>query len=362
MTNVIVNRLAHHAAPNIVANADRQPVAQRSQSEQSAADRTIDISIVIPVYNEVESLPALYRSLSGALDALPQSAEIIFCDDGSHDGSAAALDGLAATDNRVRVVHLRRNYGQTAAMMAGIQHSAGAVIIAMDADGQNDPADIARLMAKLDEGFDVVSGWRKEREDKALSRKLPSVIANRLISGLLGVPLHDYGCTLKAYRREVIEDVRLYGEMHRFIPIYAAWEGGRVAELPVQHHARKFGHSKYGIGRVARVVLDLLILYFIDRAFDRPIQFFGKLGLMFFGASFLTFCWALGLKYFADVSLIQTPLPLLAATIGLSGVLFILLGLMTEVQVRTYFESRGKAPYKVKNVVQQLAGPSRPHE
>jgi glycosyltransferase involved in cell wall biosynthesis len=342
-------------------NADLQLEVPPSQAKQSPADSTVDISIVIPVYNEIESLPVLHRMLSGALETLPQSVEIIFCDDGSKDGSAVALDELAATDTRIRIVHLRRNYGQTAAIMAGIQHSGGAVIITMDADGQNDPSDIARLMAKLDEGCDVVSGWRKEREDKTLSRKIPSMIANRLISALLGVPLHDYGCTLKAYRREVIEDVRLYGEMHRFIPIYAFWEGARVTELPVRHHARKFGRSKYGLGRVARVMLDLVILFFIDRAFDRPIQFFGKLGLMFFGLSFLTFCWALGLKYFGNVSLIQTPLPLLAATIGLSGVLFILLGLMTEVQVRTYFESRGKAPYKVKNVVQQSGGLSRPH-
>jgi len=336
--------------------------APPSPAERSQADGTIDVSIVIPVYNEIESLPALHRLLGIALEKLPQSFEIVFCNDGSKDGSGAALDELAAADARIRVIHLRRNYGQTAAIMAGIQHSVGSVIIAMDADGQNDPSDIARLMAKLDEGFDVVSGWRKDREDKALSRKLPSVIANRLISSLLGVPLHDYGCTLKAYRREVIEDVRLYGEMHRFIPIYAYWEGARVTELPVKHHARKFGQSKYGLGRVARVTLDLLILYFLDRAFDRPIQFFGKLGLIFFGLSFATFFWAICLRIFADVSLIQTPLPLLAATIGLSGILFILLGLMTEVQVRTYFESRGKAPYKVRNVVQQSGLLLRPHE
>jgi glycosyltransferase involved in cell wall biosynthesis len=342
-------------------NVNLQLAASSGKADQSPAGSSVDLSIVVPVYNEIESLPALHGMLSAALETLPQSYEIVFADDGSKDGSATALDQLAATDARIRVVHLRRNYGQTAAIMAGIQHSGGAVIITMDADGQNDPDDIAGLMAKLDEGFDVVSGWRRQREDNALSRKLPSMIANRLISILLGVPLHDYGCTLKAYRREVIEDVRLYGEMHRFIPIYAFWEGARVTELPVQHHARKFGRSKYGLGRVARVLLDLLILYFIDRAFDRPIQFFGKLGLMFFGLSFLTFFWALGLKYFSDVSLIQTPLPLLAATIGLSGVLFILLGLMTEVQVRTYFESRGKAPYKVKNVVQQVGGLSRPH-
>jgi dolichol-phosphate mannosyltransferase len=343
-------------------NAYLQLAERPVPAELTPAGSAVDISIVIPVYNEIDSIPVLHRMLDGALETLPHSVEIVFCDDGSKDGSAAALDALAAADSRVRVVHLRRNYGQTAAIMAGIQHCGGDVIIAMDADGQNDPSDIAPLMAKLDEGFDVVSGWRREREDKALSRKLPSVIANRLISTLLGVPLHDYGCTLKAYRREVIEDVRLYGEMHRFIPIYAFWEGARVTELPVKHHPRKFGRSKYGLGRIARVMLDMLILYFIDRAFDRPIQFFGKLGLMFFGLALMIVCWALGLKYVADISLIQTPLPLLAATTALSGILFILLGLMTEVQVRTYFESRGKPPYKVRNVVQQAGGLSRPHE
>ena len=318
---------------------------QRGQGE-------IDVSVVIPVYNEVESLPALHQALATALDNLPHAAEIIFCNDGSRDGSAAVLDGLAACDKRTRVVHLRRNYGQTAAIMAGIQHSTGAVIIVMDADGQNDPADIGPLLHKLDEGFDVVSGWRKDRQDRTLSRKLPSVIANRLISRLLGVRLHDYGCTLKAYRREVIEDVRLYGEMHRFIPIYATWEGARVTELPVRHHPRRFGRSKYGLGRIARVTLDLLILYFLDRAFDRPIQFFGKLGLMAFALALAIFGWAVGLKFLTGVTLIQTPLPLLAATIGLSGILFILLGLLAELQVRTYFESRGQPPYKVKTVVQ----------
>ena len=202
-----------------------------------------------------------------------------------------------------------------------------------------------------------MSGWRKEREDAAFSRRLPSMIANRMISALLHVPLHDYGCTLKAYRREVVEDVRLYGEMHRFIPIYAAWEGASVTELPVGHHPRRFGKSKYGLTRVARVLLDLLILYFIDRAFDRPIQFFGKFGFGFLFLSFGSFVWALVLKYVHDVSLIQTPLPLLAATIGLSGILFLLLGVMAEVQARTYFESRGKPPYKIRRVVQHAAIP-----
>jgi glycosyltransferase involved in cell wall biosynthesis len=315
----------------------------------------MDISVVIPVYNEAEALPELYRALTQTLDRLRQSAEIIFADDGSRDGSAEALDGFAEADARVRVLHLSRNYGQTAALMAAIQSSTGDVVIPMDGDGQNDPADIPRLLAKLDEGYDVVSGWRVARRDDALTRRLPSVIANRLISALLHVPLHDYGCTLKAYRREVVEDVRLYGEMHRFIPIYAAWEGARVTELAVAHHPRRFGRSKYGIGRIARVLLDLLILYFIDRAFDRPIQFFGKLGLGFLVLSVAVLGWAVVLKYAWDVTLIQTPLPLLAATIGLSGVLFLLLGIIAEVQARIYFEARGRPPYKIRRVVQHGA-------
>jgi glycosyltransferase involved in cell wall biosynthesis len=317
----------------------------------------VDISVVIPVYNEEGALPAVYRALADALDRLPQSAEIVFADDGSIDGSADRLDAIAATDPRVRVLHMSRNYGQTAALMAAIQNSSGDVVIPMDGDGQNDPADIPLLLAKLAEGFDVVSGWRVEREDNALSRRLPSIVANWLISALLHVPLHDYGCTLKAYRREVLEDVRLYGEMHRFIPIYAAWEGGRVAEIAVSHHPRRFGKSKYGIGRIARVLLDLLIVYFIDRAFDRPIQFFGKLGLGFLVLSVAVFGWALVLKYAWDVSLIQTPLTLLAAVIGLSGVLFLLLGIIAEVQARIYYEARGRPPYKIRRIVQHPASP-----
>ena len=319
----------------------------------------MDISVVIPVYNEVEALPELYRALTETLDRLPQSAEVIFADDGSKDGSAAALDNIAEGDPRVRVLHLSRNYGQTAALMAAIQNSTGDIVVPMDADGQNDPADIPRLLAKLAEGFDVVSGWRTRRQDDALTRRLPSAIANRLISALLHVPLHDYGCTLKAYRREVVEDIRLYGEMHRFIPIYAAWEGARVTELAVGHHPRRFGRSNYGIGRVFRVLLDLLIVYFIDRAFDRPIQFFGKLGVGFLVLAVAIFGWGVVLKYAYEVTLIQTPLPLLAATIGLSGVLFLLLGIIAEVQARIYFEARGRPPYKIRRVVQNPAQPPR---
>ena len=319
----------------------------------------MDISLVIPIYNEAEGLPALCRAVSETLDRLPQSTEIVFVDDGSKDGSASVLDEFAAADPRVRVLHLARNYGQTAALMAGFQNSTGDVVIPMDGDGQNDPADIPRLLDKLAEGFDVVSGWRQARHDRVLTRRLPSLVANRLISAVLHVRLHDYGCTLKAYRREVVEDVRLYGEMHRFIPIYAAWEGARVTEIPVAHHPRRFGKSKYGFGRVARVMLDLLIMYFIDRAFDRPIQFFGKIGLGFLGVSALIFAWALVLKFNFGVSFVQTPLPLLAAAISLSGILFILLGVIAEVQARIYFEVRGRPSYKIRRVVEHSPPPRR---
>lgn len=311
----------------------------------------MDVSVVVPVFNEAEGLVALHRSIVSALEKLDIKPEIIFCNDGSTDGSDQILDRIAASDPCVTIVHLRRNYGQTAALMAGIRSSIGRIIVTMDGDGQNDPVDIGRLLAKLEEGFDVVSGWRREREDKALSRRLPSFLVNRLISRMMGLPLHDYGCTLKAYRRDVIEEVRLYGEMHRFIPVYAQWEGARVTEIPVRHHARKFGRSKYGIGRVVRVVLDLVILVFLDRALDRPIQFFGKFGLTAIGASLLAFVWALVLKYGFDVSLIQTPLPLLAATFGLSGILFLLLGVIAEMLTRTYFEALGRPPYRVRRVV-----------
>jgi dolichol-phosphate mannosyltransferase len=312
----------------------------------------MDLSVVIPVFNEEEALPHFASDLRRALDLLPIAAEVIFVDDGSSDGSAAVLDGLVKADRRLKAIRLRRNYGQTAAMMAGFQHAAGEVVIPMDADGQNDPADIGRLLEKLGEGYDVVSGWRRDREDATLSRVLPSRIANTLISRVLGVRLHDYGCTMKAYRREVIEDVRLYGEMHRFIPIFAFWEGARVTELPVRHFPRKFGASKYGLGRVLRVLLDLLTLFFLDRALDRPMQFFGKLGVAALVSSVGIFIWALSLRLIFGTSLIQTPLPLLAATMGLSGILFLLLGIMAEIMTRTYFETRGKSPYKIRSIVE----------
>src|SRR2546422_5844750 len=222
-----------------------------------------EISVFLPVYNEEPNLLPLHQKLDEALTTLGHSAEIIYVDDGSTDGSLKVLRQLAQLDARVRVVALKRNYGQTAAMAAGIDAAQGEVLIPMDADLQNDPADIIRLLDKMDEGYDVVSGWRKNRQDKMITRKIPSMIANRLISWIGGVPLHDYGCSLKAYRRESLEDVKLYGEMHRFIPIYAAWAGARVTEIPVAHYPRTMGKSKYGLSRTLKVVFDLMTIKFL---------------------------------------------------------------------------------------------------
>src|SRR5437016_9530893 len=317
------------------------------------------LSVVVLVYNEIDSIEPLQEELSGVLEALDMSYEVLYIDDGSRDGSTEKMAQLAADDPHVRVVSFRRNFGQTAAVQAGIDNSRGEILVFMDGDLQNDSRDIPLLLEKLDEGYDVASGWRKNRHDDA-SRVLPSKIANWTIARVTGVPLHDFGCTLKAYRRDVIEGVRLYGEMHRFIAVYAAWEGARVCEIPVTHHARLSGQSKYGLDRISRVLLDILILYFLDRAIDRPIQFFGKFGIAFLVGSGLIFGWALVLKFGYGVYLIQTPLPLLAATTGLSGLLFLFLGVLAEIQSRIYFEARGGPAYKVKSIVETVAGKSGP--
>jgi len=305
------------------------------------------ISVIVPIYNECENIDALYMQLYPVLSAMKASYEVVFVNDGSTDGSAAVLDALAARDRAVKVVHLRRNYGQTAAMMAAIQYSSGEIIVPMDGDLQNDPQDIPRLLEKLEEGYDVVSGWRVDRKE-GMDRRLPSRAANWLISKVSGVKLHDYGCTLKAYRRRFLENVRLYGEMHRFVPVYASWEGGRVTEIPVTHHARLHGQSKYGIGRAPRVLLDLLVVRFLDRSLDRPMQFFGKAGLYTFALAFLAGCYAVYLKLFEGVSFILTPLPGLVVMLGLMGLMFVMMGLLAEIQSRAYFESQNKMPFTVR--------------
>jgi len=313
-----------------------------------------ELSVFLPVYNEEPNLLPLHARLDQSLKALGRTAEIIYVDDGSTDGSLRVLGELARRDNRVRVVALRRNYGQTAAMAAGIDAACGEVLIPMDADMQNDPADIVRLLEKLDEGYDVVSGWRKNRQDKLITRKIPSMLANRLISWIGGVPLHDYGCSLKAYRRESIEDVRLYGEMHRFIPIYASWAGARVAEIPVEHHARTMGKSKYGLSRTLKVVFDLMTIKFMASYQTKPLYIFGTAGLLTFVISFLSALLALLMKFAAwpkHADLVQTPLPVMAMVLLVLGIQFFLMGLLAEMLVRTYHESQAKSIYAVREKI-----------
>lgn len=309
------------------------------------------LSVLIPVLNEAENLPLLRDHLAAALDGLGHDWEVVLANDGSSDGSAETLDRIAAADRRFKVVHLRRNFGQTAALMAALDHSRGDIIVMMDADLQNDASDISNLLAKLDEGYDVVSGWRRERRDAEWGRRLPSQVINRFISWMTGVRLHDYGCTLKAYRRWALENVRLYGEMHRYIPIYASWEGARVTELPVVHHPRRHGRSKYGFSRIPRVMLDLLVIFFFDHAMDRPMHFFGKIGLYSLGAAFLAGLYALWLRFGEGTSFIKTPLPLLVVLLTVTALLSIFFGVIAEIQMRTYYESRGKRAYIVRKTL-----------
>jgi dolichol-phosphate mannosyltransferase len=309
------------------------------------------ISVIVPIYNEQESIAPLCQGLFGVLDGIGRRFEVICINDGSTDGSVDALQQFAKQRNELRVVNFRRNYGQTAAMMAGIDYASGDIIVSIDADLQNDPRDIPALLAKMDEGFDVVSGWRKDRQDAAIRRNFVSRVANGIISQISGVWLHDFGCTLKAYRREVVKDVRLYGEMHRFVPIYASWMGARVCEIPVRHHARKFGKSKYGLERILKVILDLVVVKFLDRYLVKPIYVFGGFGLLSLLVSFLLTLFMIWLKFFEGVSMIQTPLPLLAALTFLVGVQSILLGLIAEILVRTYFEARERRAYSVRDTI-----------
>jgi glycosyltransferase involved in cell wall biosynthesis len=321
---------------------------QLREAQPSVSTDAPDISVFLPVYNEEPNLLPLQAKLHEALKALGRSAEIVYVDDGSTDGSLKILREIAQLDPRVRVVALRRNYGQTAAMAAGIDAARGKVLIPMDADLQNDPADIARLLGKLDEGYDVVSGWRKNRKDKMVTRKIPSMLANRLISWIGGVPLHDYGCSLKAYRRESLQDVRLYGEMHRFIPIYAAWAGARVTEIPVEHHARTMGKSKYGLSRTLKVVFDLMTIKFMASYQTKPIYVFGSFGMLAFAVSLLSGLYAVFLKIVHRADFVQTPLPILSVVMFAVGVQFLLMGLLAEMLVRTYHESQAKAIYAVR--------------
>ena len=328
---------------------EEEPVLKASRFATGDVTSRPEVSVFLPVFNEEPNLILLHNKLADALKTLDRSSEIVYVDDGSTDGSLKILREIAAVDPRVRVVALRRNYGQTAAMAAGIDAARGKVLIPMDADLQNDPADIARLLDKLDEGYDVVSGWRKNRKDKMVTRKIPSMLANRLISWIGGVPLHDYGCSLKAYRRESLEDVRLYGEMHRFIPIYASWAGARVTEIPVEHHARTMGKSKYGLSRTAKVVFDLMTIKFMASYQTKPIYVFGSFGMLAFAISLLAGLYAVFLKIFHRADFVQTPLPILAVVMFAVGIQFVLMGLLAEMLVRTYHESQAKPIYAVRD-------------
>lgn len=313
------------------------------------------LSVVIPIFNEEESIPTLYMRLTEELQALGHSYEIIAVDDGSRDRSFPILQELAQKDRRLRVVRFRRNFGQTAAFSAGFDRASGAVVITIDADLQNDPADIRHLLAKVDEGYDVVSGWRASRKDAFLNRRLPSQIANRIISWSTGVYLHDYGCSLKAYRTEVLRNIQLYGELHRFIPAIASWQGVAVAELPVNHHPRRFGKTKYGIGRTVRVILDLLTVRFLLSYGTRPMHIFGLLGLGAMALGSFISLYLMVLKFVYSEALAERPLLLLGILLIILGVQFISIGLIGELVVRTYYETQHKPIYAVREEINEVS-------
>lgn len=308
------------------------------------------ISVTIPVYNEEKNIDKLYQGLKAVLDDMGCRYEVIFINDGSSDDSSRVLNRLSEADSRIKIIHFTRNFGQTAAMMAGFDHASGDIIIPMDADLQNDPIDIPKLIAKLSQGFDLCSGWRKDRKDGSIKRVLVSKIANKLVSKISGVKLKDYGCTLKAYRKKIIKGVRLYGEMHRFIPIYASWEGAKIAEIPVQHHPRIHGKSKYGLERTIKVLLDLIVITFLDNYAQKPIYVFGGAGVISAFISISVFLYASWLKFFKNISFIDTPLPVLSSMTMLASFMCILMGLLAEMIMRTYYETQQKSIYLVEEL------------
>ncbi len=330
---------------------DQSTLAATNGIASNEVVRAPEVSVVIPVFNEEENIVALHQKLDAALGALGLSYEVLYVDDGSRDRSFELLSEIASRDEHVKLVRFRRNFGQTAAMAAGMEYSTGRVIIPLDADGQNDPADIPRLLEKIEEGYDVVSGWRLKRKDNTI-RKIPSQIANRLISKVTGVALHDYGCSLKAYRADVMKDVSLYGEMHRFIPAYAAMVGARVTEIPVQHHPRVAGQSKYGMNRIFKVMLDLLVVKFLGGYGSKPIYFFGGAGLWSVGIGALFWLIVFGRKLFEQEHHInRDPLFYIGILLFVAALQLFMMGLLAEMNMRIYYESQGKPPYVVAETV-----------
>ncbi len=309
------------------------------------------ISVIIPILDEEKNLTKLITQLNVVLKDLGTSYEIIAVDDGCRDNSLSILKGLVKKFKFLKIVTFKINQGQTAAIMAGIEYSNGDIIIPIDADLQNDPKDIVKLLEKLNQGYDVVSGWRKNRKDSFFSRTLISILANWLISKVSGVKLHDYGCTLKAYKKDILENVKLYGEMHRFIPIYARWQGAKVTEIEINHYPRVYGKSKYGLSRIFKVILDIFVVTFLNKYFTKPIYVFGGFGITLLVLCFFSIMYMFFLKFYYDLSMIQTPLPMVIVMTFVSGILSILMGLLAEILVRTYFESQNKSTYSISKLI-----------
>jgi Glycosyltransferases involved in cell wall biogenesis len=309
------------------------------------------LSVVIPAYNEEENVPILYEKLKKVLDSLGEDYEIIFVDDGSTDGTYQRLKQLAEKDSRLKIIRFKRNYGQTAAMSAGFEHAKGDVIITLDADLQNDPEDIPLLLEKLEEGYHVVSGWRKDRKDPFLSRRLPSMVANWLISKITGVHLHDYGCTLKAYRAEVVKDLELFGDMHRFLPALTKRRGAKITEVVVRHHPRMFGRSKYGIGRTVRVLLDIMLVKFLNEYINKPLYMFGSVGFLLLTLGLFSLFYLIFLKLFLEEPIGRRPLLILSVLLILAGIQLISTGLLAELLVRIYYRTKDTKPYIIQEKI-----------
>ena len=310
-----------------------------------------NISVVVPIYNEVESIPRLIKAISSTLKPTDITYEIICVDDGSQDGSSKLLQEMAEKRTDLRAVLLRRNYGQTPAMAAGFEYARGEIIVTMDGDLQNDPVDIPKILDKLNEGYDLVSGWREYRQDDPVTRLLPSKIANWIIGRVTGVQLHDYGCSLKAYRHEIVEDMKLYGELHRFLPALAFIEGAKITEMPVLHHARQYGTSKYGLGRTVRVVMDLLTVFFMKKFITRPMHIFGVFGIFSMLIGTLIGLYLTILKFGFSENIGNRPLLTLAVLLLVTGVQLFCFGILTELMMRTYYESQNRPIYRVRRIV-----------
>ncbi len=315
------------------------------------SEKSTYLSVVIPAYNEEDNIPVLYERLKRVLDSLGREYEILFVDDGSLDGTWERLKEIAERDKRVKLIRFRKNYGQTAAMYAGFQHASGEVIITLDADLQNDPEDIPLLLQELEKGYDIVSGWRKDRKDPFLSRRLPSIIANWIISKVTGVKLHDYGCTLKAYRAHIIKRLELYGDMHRFLPALTKRLGAKITEIPVRHHPRMYGKSKYGIGRTVRVILDIFLVKFLNEYINKPMYVFGTLGFLLLSLGLAMLFYLVFIKLFLDEDIGRRPLLILSVLFTLAGIQLLSTGIIAELLVRIYYRTREDKPFVVEEKV-----------